>query len=462
MKQKFILFLLLFFGISADIKLLVKFPTRSRSQQFFKQLDNYHSKLSGKTDCQFLISCDTDDKDMNNPETIKKLQSYKNLHFYFGDNKTKMEAINADVEKHLDFDILLLASDDMTPIEQGYDLIIAKNMKQNFPDMDGVLHFNDGRVGDTLNTICILGKKYYDRFNYIYYPGYISVACDVDFMLTSQLMGKAKYIDQVIIRHDHPSMKGGFKKDALFLKNECKEFLMHDKEVLQRRKAENYGLKYEEIVDHIPTSLDLFGSKNNQDVMWSILIPTLDSRTELFTELYRELLKQIEAHQLYHKVEVLFFKDNKHHTVGYKRNSLIQAARGKYTSFVDDDDEIHKDYVKMIYDKLLKGPDCVSLTGIITQNGNNPQTFIHSLRYKRWFSYKGIYYRPPNHLNPIKKNIAIKVKFANKNNGEDAQWSMQIQKLGLLKTQEEIDTPYYFYKFTSEGTETQKPKPKKK
>lgn len=456
MKQKLISILILFSSLLAEVNILVKFPTRSRPEQFFKQLDNYYSMLSGKTNCQFLVSCDTDDKDMNNSKAIDKLKKYPNLHFYFGNNKTKMEAINADVEKHLYFDILVLASDDMTPIKQGYDLVIAENMHKHFPDMDGVLHFNDGRVGETLNTICILGKKYYQRFNYIYYPEYISVACDVDFMLTSQLLGKARYIDQVIIRHDHPSVKGGFKKDALFFRNECKEYLMHDKKVLQTRKAQNFGLKYEDVIDHIPTSLDLFGPRNVENVMWSILIPTLDSRTEIFTELYKELLKQIEEHKLYHKVEVLFFKDNKQHTVGDKRNALITVAKGKYTSFIDDDDQIHKNYVKMIYNKLLKNPDCVSLTGLISIDGKKEKKFIHSLKYKRWFELWGVYYRPPNHLNPIKKEITSKFKFINKNNGEDKQWSMEIQKYGALKTQEEIEEPYYFYNFKTDFTETQK------
>lgn len=461
MKQKVLLSLFAFSFTMTQVKLLIKFPTRSRSQQFFKQLDNYYAKLSGSIDVKFLISCDSDDTDMNNSKIIKKLQSYKNLYYYFGNNKTKMEAINADVEKHLDFDILLLASDDMTPVAQDYDKIISDNMLANFPNLDGVLHFNDGVVGETLNTLCILGKKYYDRFNYIYYPGYISVACDVEFMLVSQLLGKVKYIDQIIIRHDHPSVKGGFKKDALFARNECKEYLVHDKEVLQTRKAQNFDLTYEDVVDKIPTSLDLFGPKTAAEVMWSILIPTLDSRTDQFTKLYKELLRQIEENKLYHKVEVLFFKDNKHHSVGYKRNALIQSSRGKYTSFVDDDDELHKDYVKMIYEKLKSNPDCVSLTGIITINNGKPEKFIHSLKYKLYCKLNGIYYRPPNHLNPIKKEFALQIKFLDQNNGEDTKWALQLQKSNLLRKEEEIKEPYYFYKFDTKKTETQIKKDRK-
>ena len=74
--------------------------------------------------------------------------------------------------------IVLLASDDMIPMEKGFDNIIIDKMKNYYPDTDGVLWFNDGYQGDKLNTLCILGKKYYDRFGYIYNPEYISVLSD--------------------------------------------------------------------------------------------------------------------------------------------------------------------------------------------------------------------------------------------------------------------------------------------
>jgi hypothetical protein len=81
----------------------------------------------------------------------------------------KIGAINRDMDLAPPFDILLLASDDMIPIVKGYDRIIRDNMPL---DTDRVLHFNDGHRTDSLNTLCILGKKYYDRFGYIYYPEY--------------------------------------------------------------------------------------------------------------------------------------------------------------------------------------------------------------------------------------------------------------------------------------------------
>jgi hypothetical protein len=92
----------------------------------------------------------------------------------------------------------------MIPSIRGYDQIIRDKMRTHYPDTDGVLHFNDGVRGKNLNTLCILGKKYYDRFGYIYHPSYKSLWCDNEFTDVSNSLNKSTYIETVIIRHEHP------------------------------------------------------------------------------------------------------------------------------------------------------------------------------------------------------------------------------------------------------------------
>ena len=58
----------------------------------------------------------------------------------------------------------------MVPLVNGYDTVIKEKMTLHYADTDGVLWFNDGHQEKKLNTLCILGKKYYDRFGYIYHP----------------------------------------------------------------------------------------------------------------------------------------------------------------------------------------------------------------------------------------------------------------------------------------------------
>ena len=182
--------------------------------------------------------------------------------------------------------------------------------------------------------------------------------------------------------------------------------------------------------------------------MWSILICTLPERKESFDCLCKKLHQQIRDHNLQDKVEVLSFLDNRgEHTVGQKRNALLRSSVGKYVCFIDDDDDVNDELVRMVYERLLRNPDCVSLVGIITSYGRDPKLFIHSMRYSTWFEKDNIYYRPPNHLNPIRRSIAIQFLFPEINRSEDFDWSMQIQRSGLIKTEEYIQEPYYFYNY---------------
>jgi hypothetical protein len=220
-----------------DPILLVKFPTRNRPEKFFKALDSYYSLLSGKQNVKFLITCDTDDITMNNPDVIEKLKQYNNLEIIFGNNKTKIEAINYGLDNQK-FNIILLASDDMIPVVQGYDDIIVNSMYEHIPDFDGILWFNDGVQGKNLNTLCILGNHYYNRFNYIYNPEYKSLWCDAEFTAVGNILGKQKYINQVIIRHEHHSVIGS-GNDELYIRNE--KYESEDKQTFIRRQQNNFA-----------------------------------------------------------------------------------------------------------------------------------------------------------------------------------------------------------------------------
>jgi len=200
-------------------------------------------------------------------------------------------------------------------------------------------------------------------------------------------------------------------------------------------------------------SLDVGGdTRQKEQKIWSILICTITERAQQFEQLTSILKKQIQEHHLENKIEVLFFCDVAGQCpIGYKRNKLLQASSGKYTCFVDDDDMLHVDYIKLIYDKLQTDVDCVSLMGIRTKDGKDPEPFIHSIEYDSYFARDGIWRRPPNHLNPIKRTKAITCAFPVVNWGEDTDWAMALSRSGCLKTQEKIEVPYYFYNYTTKA-----------
>jgi hypothetical protein len=220
------------------MKLLIKFPTRNRKEQFFNTFERYQSFLRLPS-TEFLITLDEDDTSMNNDEVLNRLKEYKNTKVVVGNSISKIHAVNRDINVLDDWDIILLASDDMVPQAIGYDEIICNLMQQNFPDTDGVLWFNDGFKGIELNTLSILGKKYYQRFGYIYFPGYKSGFCDNEFMTVGNLLHKQIYFPYIIIRHEHPDYGYGNRD---FIHNKNAADLAHDKQLLNDRSNINFGL----------------------------------------------------------------------------------------------------------------------------------------------------------------------------------------------------------------------------
>lgn len=219
------------------MKLIIKFPTRNRPDKFFNVLDMYYDFLMDKS-VEFIVTCDLDDSTMNNDFIKEKFKAYPTVKVFYGNNKSKIEAVNANLD-NVSFDIVLLASDDMIPIRKGFDSIIKNRMIEYYPDSDGVLWFNDGFQGNKLNTLCILGKKYYDRFGYIYNHEYISVWSDNEFMLVANILGKQTYFNETIIRHQHPDW-GYDNRDVIHTLNSTHEY--HDRDIFNKRKKTNFGL----------------------------------------------------------------------------------------------------------------------------------------------------------------------------------------------------------------------------
>ena len=219
------------------MKLLIKFPTRNRPTKFLTVLNQYIQKLDDK-ETKIIISCDNDDESMKTDIVRDVLSQYKNVEIKF-DSTSKIDAVNRDIIIDNSWDIILLASDDMIPQIKGYDTIIIEKMKLIYPNTDGVLWFNDGFQETRLNTLCILGKKYYERFNYIYYPEYKSTWCDNEFMSVATILNKQTYFNEVIIKHEHPDWGYG-NRDNIHNKNQ--NDLSYDNNLFVERKKNNFNL----------------------------------------------------------------------------------------------------------------------------------------------------------------------------------------------------------------------------
>lgn len=171
----------------------------------------------------------------------------------------------------------------------------------------------------------------------------------------------------------------------------------------------------------------------------SILICTLPERAGFLRRLRMILDPQIHGKP----VELLLDERPRPVSIGTKRNTLLDRARGDYVAFVDDDDMVSATYVQDVLGALKDGPDCAELHGIITTDGLNQKRFHHSIEHQTWCEKNGVYLRHPNHLNPIKRELALQVRFPEKNYREDTEYSKRIQP--LLKTMGCSPRVTYFY-----------------
>ena len=172
----------------------------------------------------------------------------------------------------------------------------------------------------------------------------------------------------------------------------------------------------------------------------SILICHLNERAEKLAALLAVLEPQLTA-----EVQLLVEPDSGEMDIGAKRNKLLFDARGTYIAYIDDDDMVTADYVASVLEASSTGPDCVGIEGIL-RFGNDPdRKFIHSVSVKEWREGEdGIFYRSPNHLNPVRKEIAMQAKFVESmNHGEDHDYSRRIQP--LLSSECYIGHPIYIY-----------------
>jgi len=185
----------------------------------------------------------------------------------------------------------------------------------------------------------------------------------------------------------------------------------------------------------------------------SILILTIEKRKHFLNDLLNQLTEQAKD-ELNNTVEIIINSDE-NLSIGCKRNNLLESAKGEYLCFFDDDDLPSKDYISTLLEAIKSNPDCVSLRGIMTTNGSNPEIFEHSIRYSEYKTNENAIYpevkyeRFPNHISCLKSSIAKLFKFPECNHGEDTDFATQIYKLGLLKNEYYTDKILYYYKYVT-------------
>lgn len=226
----------------SNSKITVKFPIRARAEKFLKVLKQYKDYCNEPDNIQMLISIDEDDTAMTDEIINEMYKVFKNTTVVKNEPKGKIAACNANLDLiDKDTQIIVLASDDMIPQIDGWDFILQSEMQRYYPDTDGVLFHNEGYLQEKLNCMVIVGRRYFERFGYLYNPEYISLWCDNEFQDVANRLGKQTYFPLVLFKHEHYSRNKEVQMDELMRHNES--FFNIDKETYKRRKANNFDLK---------------------------------------------------------------------------------------------------------------------------------------------------------------------------------------------------------------------------
>ncbi len=214
------------------MKILYKITSRSRPQKLLEVIKNIKS-FSEHENYVILCSLDIDDKSI--APIRETLKNFEKVICYYGISKSKVDAINRDMDKITDWDILFNVSDDQLFLKKGFDKIVIDKVKEVGGDC--FLHYPDGNAKAALATMSIMDKKYYDRFNYIYHPSYISLWCDNEAMEVAQNLKRYFYCDIQIFDHYHPAY-GKAKSDPQYKHTES--FFKRDQQIFLNRKENNF------------------------------------------------------------------------------------------------------------------------------------------------------------------------------------------------------------------------------
>lgn len=398
------------------MKISLIHPSRSRPKQaysaYYEWINNSDRKF------EYILSIDKSD-----PLLDEYLNIFPRKSILVSDNKSAIEAIN-NAAKLSTGDLIIVMSDDFS-CEPNWDTNITEEL---LGKSDFLVKTIDG-IQDTLITLPILDRKYYKRFGYIYFPGYIHLWCDTEMTTVGHFLGKV--INSNLRFHHNHYTAGLSEKDEVNIKNDATNE-QGDKLFNERLKT-NFG------IERPLTTFDKIEWRKKIKI--SILIATMPSRAG---HLFR--LGGILAPQLNDNVEVVV-DCSMDYNIGSKRQIMLSIAKGDYVVYIDDDDIISDDYISKVLKACESGADCIGISGKVTTDGQNEKRWHISKDYGSWYEKDNIYYRTPNHISPVRRELALKTGFKPMDNGEDYDYSIRL--LPLLKTECKVKGDLYFYAYSS-------------
>lgn len=192
----------------------------------------------------------------------------------------------------------------------------------------------------------------------------------------------------------------------------------------------------------------------NQELLLSVLIPSIQSRFAMAQALVNNLESQVGNEP----VEILVLTDNKRMTVGEKRDKLNQLGRGRFLTQLDDDDLPSGDYISRLLTGIREFPDvdCQVFNQRASVNGREftVRFGLEKENQQLDLSIEGVLPdlgRKPFPCCAWRRTLAQKYHYSFKQWGED--WDFIQQLLAEAKTQNRIDHVLHYYRYDDAVTE---------
>jgi len=206
-------------------------PSRDRLAMARQAIDEWTGGLSGRHSHEYLLSVDTDDPVVAG---YRELAVSRGIRLVLGRNRSVVDAVNRAAAQATG-DVIVAISDDFgCPPE--WDLLLAAVLGEQ---RDVAVHVHDGNQ-DRITTLPIVGRAFYVRHGFLYYPEYVSWYADEDLTETARREGKLIDARHIVFPHRHYTL-GLNPVDATYLRENSDAARWRGETVLAKRRAADFG-----------------------------------------------------------------------------------------------------------------------------------------------------------------------------------------------------------------------------
>lgn len=201
---------------------------------------------------------------------------------------------------------------------------------------------------------------------------------------------------------------------------------------------------------------------NMNEIILSILIPSIPKRygilAKLATELYKQKLYMQTFHSSLGEIEIIIdgserFLDGGL-SIGKKREKLVKAANGKYLAFLDDDEWIAPNYLEVLVRLAQHHADVLTFKSMAKMDNYwvvVDMSLHHPINEE---ARPGIIKRLPWHICGIRTTFAKLFEFENISYGEDAKWMQNV--LTMCKSESKSEAIIHEYRHSAQTSEADK------